>query len=75
MVSEGKGLLYEVVMGGAREASVLVVMVRESKGWFPSLVRRREALDAVRAERRARYRWARGTRRLMVLLGAADCRL
>ena len=62
-------------MGGAREDSVLVDMVRERRGWLSALVRRSEALEAVTAERRARWRWARGTRRLMVLFSAADWRL
>lgn len=35
-------------------------------------VRRREALEAVRAERRARLKWARETWRFIVLLGVAD---
>ena len=59
-------------MGGAREERVLVVMVRERRGWLSAFVRRREALEAVRAERSARWRWASGTRRLMVLESAAD---
>lgn len=48
-------------------------MVRERSGILSFFVRRREADDAVRADRRARWRWARGTRRLMVLEGPADC--
>lgn len=51
---------------------MLVKMVRVRSGMLPFFVRRMEADEAVRAERRARFRWARETWRLMVLLGVAD---
>ena len=54
-------------IGAARDESEFVVIVRERSGMLSFFVRRREADDAVRAERRARWRWAKGTRRLMTL--------
>ena len=48
------------------------MMVRESKGISSFLVRRMDAEEADRAERRARWRAASGTRRLMVLFSMAD---
>ena len=53
-------------------ARLLVIIVRESKGILSFFVSRIEAEDAERAERRARWRAARGTRRLMVLFSTAD---
>ena len=47
-------------------------MVKERSGRLSFFVRRIEAEEAERAERRARCRWARGTRRLMVFDSAAD---
>ena len=58
--------LPELVIG------VLVMMVRERRGTLSFLVRRRDAEVAFWAERRARWRGARGTSRLMVLFAAAD---
>ncbi len=51
---------------------VFVTMVRERRGRLSFLVRRREADVAEDAERRARWRGARGSSRFMVLLGDAD---
>ena len=51
---------------------MFVRSVRERRGMLSFLVRRREAVEAVRAERRARLRWVRETWRLMVLFGVAD---
>ena len=51
---------------------VLVMMVRERRGTLSFLVRRRDADVAFWAERRARWRGARGTSRLMVLFATAD---
>ena len=53
-------------------AWVFVSMVRERRGLESFLVRRIEAEEADWAERSARWRDARGTSRLIVLLGAAD---
>ena len=53
-------------------ARLLVMIVRESKGILSFFVRRMDADDAERADRRARWRAARGTRRLMVLFSTAD---
>lgn len=64
--------MFSVVIGGAREDSVLVMMVRDKSGMLSFFVRRIEADDPLRAERSARERRARGTCRLMALLGAAD---
>ena len=49
-----------------------MIIVRESRGRLSFFVRRMEAEDAERADRRARWREARGTRRLIVLFSAAD---
>ena len=66
-------MVYAVVMmAGAREERVFVVIVRERRGTLSFLVRRREAEKAVKAERSARCRCARGQRRFMALLAAAD---
>ena len=54
------------------EARAEVTIVRERRGTLSFFVRRIEALDAEKAERRARWRAARGTRRLMTLLAEAD---
>lgn len=66
----------EVVVGmdveGREEGRLLVMMVRESRGMLSFLVKRMEAEEAVRAERRARWRGARGMRRFMVLFSTAD---
>ena len=76
--STGKGALSEfrvvVVMdvGGREEFKVLVMMVRDSRGMLSFFVKRIEAEDAVRAERRARWREARGMRRFIVLFSMAD---
>ncbi|KAL9581183.1 MAG: hypothetical protein Q9212_004047, partial [Teloschistes hypoglaucus] len=53
-------------------ARVVVRIVRERTGMSFFFVRRREAEEAVTAERRARFRWARETWRLMMLLAVAD---
>ena len=60
------------VCWGREDVRMLVTIVRERRGMSSFFVRRREAEEAVRAERRARWRGARGTRRLMVLLAMAD---
>lgn len=68
------GLEVVVVMDveGREEGRLLVMMVRESRGMLSFLVKRMEAEEAVRAERRARWRGARGMRRFMVLFSTAD---
>ena len=65
-------LASSVVTGGTREKSVLVMMVRERRGTLSFFVRRIEAEEPPRAERRARASSARGTWRLMALFGVAD---
>jgi hypothetical protein len=50
-----------------RPDTELVVIVRHKIGVLSRLVRRRDALVALVADLRARYRGARGTSRLMVL--------
>ena len=76
--SAGKGALsgFSVVVvmevGGLDEARLLVTMVRESSGMLSFLVKRMEAEDALRAERRARWRGGRGMRRFIVLFSTAD---
>ena len=54
------------------EGRLLLMIVRESKGMLSFFVRRIEADDAVRAERRARWSGARGIRRFIVLFSTAD---
>ena len=76
--SAGKGAFsgFEVVVvidvEGRDEGRLLVMMVRERSGMLSFLVKRMEAEEAVRAERRARWRGARGMRRFMVLFSTAD---
>ena len=76
--SLGKGALsgFRVVVamdvGGREEGRLLVTIVRESKGMLSFFVKRMEAEEALRADRRARWRDARGIRRLMVLFSTAD---
>ena len=53
--------MFSVVMGGARVDRVLVMIVRERRGMLSFLVRRMEAEEPLRADRRARERRARGT--------------
>lgn len=57
---------------GTRDENVLLIIVRARKGMSSCFVRRIDADEPERAERRARWRGARGTWRLMVLAGAAD---
>ena len=57
---------------GREEERLLVMMVREISGMLSFLVKRIEAEEAVRADRRARWRGARGMRRFMVLFSTAD---
>lgn len=64
--------LFSLVIGGAREEKVLVMMVRESSGTLSFFVRRMDAEDPLRAERSARERRVRGTWRLIALPGVAD---
>ena len=59
-------------VGGRDDLRLLVMMVRMSSGTLSFFVKRMEAEEAVRAERRARWRGARGMRRLMVLFSTAD---
>ncbi len=59
-------------VGGREEVRLLVMIVRESRGMLSFLVKRIEAEEAERAERRARWRGASGMRRFMVLLSTAD---
>ena len=76
--SSGKGELsgFSVVavmeIGGREDVRLLVMIVRESRGTLSFFVRRMDAEDALRAERRARRRGASGMRRFMVLFSAAD---
>ena len=51
---------------------VLFVMVKLSRGTPSLFVNRTVAADALRAERSARLRCARGTRRLIAFEGAAE---
>lgn len=61
-----------IVADRACEPSVCTVMVSESTGMLSCFVSRIEADDPLRAERRARWRAASGTWRLMVLAAEAD---
>lgn len=70
-VSDGKEA-FSVVIGGPRDESVLVMIVRERRGILSFLVRRIEAEEPPRAERSARESRVRGTWRLMVFPGVAD---
>ena len=67
-----EGLLYVVSKVGARVLIVLFVIVKLSRGTPSVLVNRTVAADALRAERNARLRCARGTRRLIAFEGAAE---
>ena len=77
-LSSGKGsfsgfrVVVAMVVVGREEARLLVTMVRESNGILSFFVKRIEAEEALRADRRARWRGARGMRRLMVLFSMAD---
>lgn len=57
---------------GREELKLLVMIVRESSGMLSFLVKRMEAEEAARAERRARWSGARGMRRFIVLFSTAD---
>jgi hypothetical protein len=59
-------------MGGMREDKLLVVMVRTRRGILSCLVKRIEAEDPVRAERRARESRPSGTCKLMAFRAEAD---
>lgn len=61
-----------VVIGGTREEKLLVMIVRTRRGMLSCLVRRMEAEEPVRADRRARERRARGTCKLMAFFAEAD---
>lgn len=61
-----------VVICGTRVAKLLVMMVRTRRGMLSCLVRRIEAEEPVRAERRARDRRVSGTCKLMAFLTEAD---
>lgn len=62
-----------VVIGAeTRDEKRLVVMVRTRRGILSCLVRRIEADEPVRAERRARVRRTSGTWRLMAFRAEAD---
>jgi hypothetical protein len=61
-----------VGMGGMREDKLLVVMVRTRRGMLSCLVRRMEAEDPERAERRARESRASGTCKLIAFRAEAD---
>ena len=69
--SAGKGDC-SVVICGTRVDKLLVMIVRTSKGILSCLVRRIEAEEPVRAERRARNSRLSGTCRLMAFLAVAD---
>lgn len=68
----GFRVVVVIDLGGSVEVRLLVIIVRESKGMLSFLVRRMEADEALRAERRARWRGTRGMRRFMVLFSTAD---
>ena len=68
----GFKVVVVIDVGGRVEGRLLLMIVRESKGMLSFFVRRIEADDAVRAERRARWSGARGIRRFMVLFSTAD---
>ena len=68
----GPRVVVVMDVGGLEEVRLLVMIVRESSGMLSFFVRRIEAEEALRAERRARWRGARGMRRFMVLFSTAD---
>ena len=71
-VSSASRVVVVMEVGGRDEVRLLVMIVRERRGILSFLVRRIEAEEALSAERRARYRGARGVRRFMVLFSVAD---
>lgn len=71
LASAGKGAC-SVVIGGTRDDKLLVMMVRTRRGTLSCLVRRMEAEEPVRAERRARDSRLSGTCKLMAFLAEAD---
>ena len=68
----GSRLVVVIDVEAREEARLLVMIVRESRGMLSFFVKRMEAEAAVRADRRARWRGARGMRRLIVLFSTAD---
>lgn len=76
VLGEGELSGFSVVavmeIGGREDVRLLVMIVRESRGTLSFFVRRMDAEDALRAERRARRRGASGMRRFMVLFSTAD---
>ena len=68
----GSRVVVVIDVGGRVAVKFLVIMVRERRGTLSFLVKRMEAEEAESAERRARWRGARGMRRLMVLFSTAD---
>lgn len=69
--SAGKGD-WSVVIFGTRVDKLLVMMVRTRSGMLSCLVRRIEAEEPVRAERRARDRRFSGTCKLIAFFAEAD---
>lgn len=61
-----------VVICGTRFDKLLVMMVRTRRGILSCLVRRIEADEPVRAERRARDKRLNGTCKLIAFLAEAD---
>ena len=68
----GSRLVVVMDVEAREEARLLVMIVRESRGILSFFVKRMEAEEAVRADRRARWRGARGMRRFIVLFSTAD---
>lgn len=69
--SPGKGDC-SVVVGGTRVEKLLVMMVRTRRGMLSCFVRRIEAEEPVRAERRARDKRFSGTCKLIAFFAEAD---
>lgn len=68
----GSRLVVVMDVDAREEPRLLVMIVRESRGILSFFVKRMEAEEAVRADRRARWRGARGMRRFIVLFSTAD---
>ena len=68
----GSRLVVVMDVEAREEARLPVMIVRESRGVLSFFVKRIEAEEALRADRRARWRGARGMRRLMMLFSMAD---
>ena len=68
----GLRVVVVIEVGGRVEVGLFVIIVRERRGMLSFFVRRMEAEEAARAERRARWRGASGMRRFTVLFSTAD---